>query len=178
MLPVIEEIPESLTVRWKVFRFINYLQVIVNAGFLALMLIVIMKTGFESSPALSIISVLIFAFQITNNLFNIHLLNKHYPYTTLSRKKEKVGIVLLIVYIFVTIGLLIMGFSGLIDIFSDDYNYYSLTAAVSIIFFLTCNLLNIYIIIEQASLPTHIERNNKKNIRRITEEIGKPADLF
>ncbi len=175
---MIEEIPESLTVRWKVFRFINYFQVIANAGFLALMLIVIMKTGFESSPTLSIISVLIFSFQIINNLFNIHLLSKHYPHTLLSKRKEKTGIVLLIIYIFVTIGLLIMGFSALIDIYSDSYNYYSLPAALSIIFFLVCNLLNIYIIIEQASLPTHIERNNKRNILRITNEIGEPVDLF
>lgn len=178
MLPVIEEIPDSLTVRWKVFRFINYLQVVINAGFLALMLIFIMKTGFESSPALSISSVLILSFQITNNLFNIHILNKHYPYTVLSRKKEKAGIVLLIVYIFVTIGLLILGFSGLAELLSGDDNDYPIALFVTMIVFLTNNLLNIYIIIEQASLPTHIERNNKKNIQRITEQIGKPVDLF
>ncbi len=154
-----------MPVKWKVFRFVNYFQAFLTLLFLLLLVAFLVDTdewGYLGEITL-------FSFGLTmmiiNNFFNIHLLSKYYPDKLLPKSKERAATILLILYVFAAIAILVLSFIGL----SGESDAGPL---IVLSVFSFNGLLCIYILIIQAGLPLHIERNNRKTIHQLTDEIG------
>ena len=159
----------KLPLRWKIFRVINFIQAFFSTAIV--LYIVIFLIDFKASYRLILQFLYAFGFSVAavNNFFNIHLLAKYFPGKPLPIAKEKTAMVLLIPYVLLTLMMLLFGVTELMSEINDTGNSRSI---MILGLFTACNLLGVYIFIQQASLIAVINQNNKKEMRRMTKEIG------
>ena len=160
----------KLPKRWKLFRVANFFQAFILIAFTILILSYLIDTGETDGLIWVLLILLAFTSIIVNNFFNLHLLSKHFPDIALSAKKERKATVLFILYLLLTIASLVISIMAIISQFSEERLHWSSTVLVCI--FASSSFIGVYILIEQATLPGLIERNQKITIRRMTEEIG------
>lgn len=163
------DLPQKISLRWKIFRVVNFIQAFISMAFALLILLY----AFDEAQLYDIIwislIILLFVSISINNFFNLHLLNKYYPDAALTPFKEKTATVLMILYLLITAGCL---FLSIMAILTEIANLQDWIGGIIIFLFIFNSFLGIYIVIEQACLPILINRNNKKAMKRITEEIG------
>ena len=159
-----------MTARWQIFRISNFVQL---AGALIVFLfafIAFLKSPQKEFLAPSIIMCTVMAITILNCIFNLHLLQRFYPQTPLSKNKRKIATVLLVLYILSTLGVIVVFvYSVVPDIPPGQKTWgWIIFLWLYAIYMILC----VVTIIPAATLPSHIERNSRIAMFQLTEEIG------
>ncbi len=164
-----------MPLKWKLFRVANFLQLVITLILAGSITFTLISNGTPPDGLgwllLVIVCLLIL---IVSNLFNLYLLQRHFPGISLSRGKERSATVLLILSILINIALIVIVVIGIISEVETDT---SDNTGVIVIYILSGYiLLGIYVMIMQATLPVFIERSNRRLMQELVDKIGEPSD--
>lgn len=162
-----------MPVRWKIFRVANYLQLVISLAILGLAAYSYVSIDTTEAPwfLLFIISMVLV---ICNNCVNVHIVYRYYPDKQLPLGKKVVSIVLLIFFILINIILLLAIGLGIEDLRSAE-DYEATRSGWVILGILIAHVAQgIYIICLQVGLPRALERNSRRHMQQLLDDIGKP----
>ena len=165
----------SMPVKWKIFRFINYFQVLFTTAILVLLAIAYSSGGNFESPGWILVFVFIFLVIMANCFFNLHLMSRYFPDQPLPTIKERTATFFLIIFILITAAGLLICIAGVISESSEREPVDNSGLIALGIFSFYC-IINLLILILQAGLPLYIERRNKTKMRDLIDEIGNSAN--
>jgi hypothetical protein len=157
--------------KWKIFRVANYIQLVLTV----LLLGIVGFTYFSVDNSILDWTMLFFlslVIIIVNNGFNLHLLQQYFPDKVLPEGKSKMFTILFILFLLVLVAFIIISVSGLIALFSMRGRSGN-AGFIGVGIFLFETLLGLYILVIQAGLPLFIERNNRREMQRALDQLGK-----
>jgi hypothetical protein len=162
-----------LPVRWKIFRLVNYLQLISTLAMLGMFGYTYLSFSRGEGMGYFLLFCLAFILVIVNNCFNVHIMHRYYPDKSLSPGKETLLVLLVIFYGLITIGMLFVTIYGISEMTTPGYtsNQYDWIVLFIVIFE---TLGGIYIFIMQVMLPGLLKRNNRQQVEQLLEDLGKP----
>ena len=163
----------QLPLKWKVFRFANYIMAFIFLFFLCFVIYSITKDRFDSEGflLLMIATLTCMLIIILNCILNLFLSYKFFPDKMLQGKTKLIYIVSTVFYSIALLGLIALSLYGLNEELKEpEDDKAGLIAAISL---LSLSVIGCYILIMQLLVRRFLQENHKSSINSLIESIGK-----
>ena len=162
-----------LPLKWKIFRVLNYLQLILSIGVIGLIVYSSSMTrrGLDDSTAFTYIFMSAFLVLAASAVLNIYITNRNFPDKPLIGFSNTLHYIFLILAVTINIGLFILLIIGIRDTSENDNIPNSVWVVLSI--FILIWLTNFWVIVNQFQIKPYIRKNYQSNFSTLIDSIGK-----
>lgn len=157
-----------LSVKWKVYKILNYVLIVFATILFLLMLTIIMDNSDDISAYLV---ACIFLFMIFQALINLYILSKNFPYHILSGPKLTRHVIAVALDIISFLGML----AFLIFVIKKTLGRRDQFDNVGTIVFIVCSciwVLNGFILFCQLTVTSYLRKNSKTLFHTMIDSIG------
>ena len=157
-----------LSVKWKVYKILNYVLVVFATILFLLMLTIIMDNSDDISAYLVACIFLLMIFQA---LINLYILSKSFPYHILSGQKLTWHVIAVTLDIISFLGML----AFLIFVIKKTFGRRDQFDDVGTIVFIVCSciwVLNGFILFSQLTVTFYLRKNSKTLFHTMIDSIG------
>jgi len=162
-----------LPLKWKVFRVLNYLQLIFAIGVIGLIIYSssITRRGLDDGSAFTYLFIASFILMAASAILNIYITNRNFPDKPLASYTNTLHYFFLLFGIIINISLFILLIIGVRDTYNNEYVPGSVWFVLSI--FILIWLINFWVIINQFQVKPFIRKNYQSNFSSLIDSIGK-----
>jgi hypothetical protein len=161
-----------LPLKWKIFRILNYIQLIFSIGVIGLT--VNSSTKGRSDPDDSIYTYIFlgsFGVIAASSILNIYITGRNFPDKPLSGFSNSFHYVFLVLGLIQNLALLFLLIAGTVDLYNS--NDMPPSMVIMLLIFYLIWLINLLVIIYQFQIKPYIRKNYQSSFSNLIDSIGK-----
>jgi hypothetical protein len=161
-----------LPLKWKIFRVLNYLQLIFSIGVIGLIAYAtLMRRTTPEDYIFLLLFITCFSLMLGAAVLNIYITNRNMPDKPLFGFSNSLHYIFLVTGVIINLGLLALLIFAAVDTFGTDDDVVGAWIALLVFFFLW--LINFLVIVLQFQVKPFIRKNYQSNLTSLIDSIGK-----